>query len=65
MNYWALSLVAKQGQNKWKWVTNQSQAMREMKENEAQVSNPSDKCLEGQKGQTLGKPFKLHFQFES
>jgi len=46
-------------------VTNQSQAMREMKENEAQVSNPSDKCLEGQKGQTLGKPFKLHFQFES
>jgi hypothetical protein len=27
--------------------------MMEMKENEAQVFNPSDKCLEGQKGQTL------------
>lgn len=48
-----LSLVAKQGQNKWKWVTNQSQGMREMKENEAQVSNLSDRCLERQKGQTL------------
>jgi hypothetical protein len=30
--------------------------MREMKENEAQVSNPSDRCLEGQKGQTLPNP---------
>jgi hypothetical protein len=27
--------------------------MREMKENEAQVSNLSDRCLERQKGQTL------------